>query len=257
MKPRAIAALVLVAAVAWVAWSHELFTVARAGARPRPLAIHVAGSRAAAPPLDVVLPAVPVGMERLRAGDAPLLVHYWAPWQRHALAQAVALDSLRRSPELQGLRVVVVCFDPFPSVARYIARNRLRLSVLLDSNHELRQKLPCPSIPYTYVLDGAGRIAAAQEGEMAWLAPETRAALARMLAERRSPQDTTRRSRGQAASTSPSSLSSRRRPPTAALTRDVISRSSLRLSIVASACFTSVFNEPAFSTARSTIAFCP
>lgn len=249
MRPRVAAALVLVAAVAVMVWRHELFTVARPGVGPRPLAIAAVESRAARS-LDVVLPAVPVGMERLQSRGAPLLVHYWAPWQRHALAQAVGLDSLRRTPGLEGLRVAVVCFDPFPSVARYVARHRLRLSVLLDSNHELRRDLPCPSIPYTYVIDGRGRLAAAQGGEIDWLAAPTHDALARVVAEA-GPAN------GQAAFVSPSafSLSSRRRPPTAALTRDVISRSSLRLSIVASACLTSTLSEPAFSTARSTIAF--
>jgi len=77
----------------------------------------------------------------------------------------------------------VVCFDPFPSVARFVARQRLRLSVLLDTERRLRRALPCPSVPYTYVLDREGRIAVAQPGEVDWLAPGSLAALRALIAE--------------------------------------------------------------------------
>ena len=123
--------------------------------------------------IDVMLPAVPVGSERLATGEGPLLLHYWAPWERHGRDQVARLDSLRRLPGLERLRVVVVCFDPFPSVARFVARERLRLSVLLDHRRELRHALPCPSVPYTYVLDREGRIEVEQAGEVDWLAPAT------------------------------------------------------------------------------------
>ena len=182
MKPRVAIPLLLVGAAALYLWRAELFTVARPGDRPRPLAARAPADRTPAG-FDVVLPAVPVGMQRLKAGEGALLVHYWAPWQRHARDQAKALDSLRREPDLERLRIVVVCFDPFPSVARYVARQRLRLAVLLDGPGELRRALPCPSIPYTYVIDASGRIAIAQAGEVEWWAPETRAALRRLLEE--------------------------------------------------------------------------
>jgi hypothetical protein len=86
---------------------------------------------------------------------------------------------------MEGLRVALVCSDPFPSVARYVGRHRLRLLVLLDGQHELRRMLPCPALPYTYVVDRAGRIAVAQEGEVDWLGPATRATLTWLLAESR------------------------------------------------------------------------
>lgn len=178
------AAVLLVAAVlllSAVVWRSQLFTVQRPGDTPHPLAVREPVIREAAT-LDVVLPAVPTGMRRLRADAGVLLVHYWAPWERHSRLQATGLDSLTRLPGLESLEVVVVCFDPFPSVARYVARHRLRLAVLLDIRHELRGSLPCPSIPYTYVVDRRGHIAVAQEGEVDWLAPATIEAL-RGLAE--------------------------------------------------------------------------
>ena len=170
------------AAIAVVVYRAQLFTVSRPGERPRALALHPPAERAPAR-LDVVLPQVPVGMTHLHEGDGVLLLHYWAPWERHGAQQAALLDSLRRGPGLETLRVAVVCFDPFPSVARFVARHRLRLSVLLDGEHALRRALPCPSVPYTYVLDRLGRIAVAQPGEVDWFAPGSQEALRALIAE--------------------------------------------------------------------------
>jgi peroxiredoxin len=75
------------------------------------------------------------------------------------------------------VHVAIVCFDPFPSVARFVARQRLRLNVLLDGDHQLRDALPCPSVPYTYVIDRNGRIAVAQAGEVDWWSQQTIEAL--------------------------------------------------------------------------------
>jgi hypothetical protein len=171
-----------VAVLAFSAWRSQLFTVSRPGEHPRALAATPAGRRAAAD-FDVLLPTVPVGMERLTAGHGVLLIHYWAPWERHSLSQAAGLDSLRRTGDFAGLRAVIVCFDPFPSVARYVGRHRLRVPVLLDGRRALVPRLPCPSIPYTYVIDAAGRIAVAQPGEVDWLAPATLEVLRSLLAE--------------------------------------------------------------------------
>jgi cytochrome c biogenesis protein CcmG, thiol:disulfide interchange protein DsbE len=171
----------LALALGLVLWKLELFVV-RPGAHPSPLVLRPVESRTPVA-LDVALPAVPEGIRRLTSDDGPLVLQYWAPWQLHARAQVRSLDSLRREPDLEGLRIVVVCFDPFPSVTRYVTRQRLRLPVLLDGPGELRRTLPCPSLPFTYVIDGQGRIAAAQPGEIDWWSSESRAALRRLVGE--------------------------------------------------------------------------
>jgi peroxiredoxin len=148
-----------------------------------------ASSERRAASFDVVLPQVPVGMAHLRDGGQVLLVHYWAPWERNGAAQAALLDSLRREPDLEGLRAVIVCFDPFPSVSRFVARRRLRLPVLLDTGRRMRSALPCPSVPYTYVLDRDGRIAVEQPGEVDWFAPGSRATLRALIDEAERPRD--------------------------------------------------------------------
>ena len=182
MRARVAIPLIAVLGLSMWAWRAELFNVARPGDAPRPLTALPVGERANVV-LDVVLPVVPAGMQRVRTGDEVLLIHYWAPWERHSRDQAHALDSLRREPSLLGLRMVIACSDPFPSVARYVARQRLRLPVLLDGPGELRQKLPCPSIPYTYVIDRSGRIAVAQAGEVDWWSPRTIETMESLLAE--------------------------------------------------------------------------
>jgi|SRR5262245_34845738 len=186
MKPRVVAIALVLAVAAWFAWHSQLWTVSRPGVAPAPLTVLEATARKPIV-LDATLPSVPVGMEHLAQAKGVLLIHYWAPWEHASRAQSAMLDSLHQLPEMEALRVVVVCFDPFPSVARYVARQRLRLSVLIDGRGALRAALPCPSVPYTYVLDARGRIAVAQPGEVDWLAPETRAALAGLLRESAEP----------------------------------------------------------------------
>ena len=173
---------ILVAALALWAWRSQLFVVSRPGDRPLPLAVRAERDRPAAV-LDVVLPAVPVGMRHLRHDQGVLLIHYWAPWEQHGAVQAAMLDSLQRLDELARLDVAMVCFDPFPSVARFVARRHLRVNVLLDHERLLRRTLPCPSVPFTYVLDTGGRVAVAQAGEVEWLAKETILGLRRLLDE--------------------------------------------------------------------------
>ena len=182
MKLRTAILMTLLIVAAATVWHAELIHVSPPDEAPRPL---ILAAPAARPPvsLDVTLPAVPVGMHHLRSHAQVQVIHYWAPWQRHSRAQIAALDSLRREPGLERLQVAVVCFDPFPSVARFVARQRVRLAVLLDGSGQLRRELPCPSIPFTYVIDVSGRIAIAQAGEVDWWAPETGAALRRLLAE--------------------------------------------------------------------------
>lgn len=187
MKPRVLIATVMLVAITWIAWRSQLWTVARPGDGPVALRVLEPALRSPAD-VDATLPAVPVGMERLASGHGVLLVHYWAPWEHASRSQAALLDSLRQMPDVQGLRVVMVCFDPFPSVARFVARQRLRLSVLIDGEGRLRTMLPCPSVPYTYVIDARGRIAVAQPGEVDWLSAATRAALAGLLAEPATPE---------------------------------------------------------------------
>jgi hypothetical protein len=114
---------------------------------------------------------------RVAPGREAWLLHYWAPWERHGRAQALALDSLVRTLPPDSIRIALVCFDPFPSVARFVARLRLRVPVLLDLRRDLQAALPCPSIPYTWLIDARGRVMASQPGEVDWTAPATRALL--------------------------------------------------------------------------------
>lgn len=132
---RLLLALLLVAIVAVLALRRDLYSIQRPGPGPRPLEL-TTGVRPAAG-FDIVLPVVPVGMRRVSSADGPLLIHYWAPWEHRSREQARGLDSLARSAELAGFRVAMVCFDPFPSVARYVGRQRLRVPVLLDGHRVL------------------------------------------------------------------------------------------------------------------------
>ena len=186
---RALLVLGVVALIAIFVWRSQLFTVSAPGEEPRALELIPASEREAFEG-SVVLPVVPVGLQRLHPEDGVTVIHYWAPWEKGSLEQAETLDSLRRLPGLAELRPWLVTFDPFPSVARYVGRHRLGVPVLMDGHRELRRALPCPSIPFTYVIDGGGRIAVAQAGRVDWLAAATREAVAKLLAEEVQPDPT-------------------------------------------------------------------
>ena len=174
--PLAVAVLFALGALAWRA---QLIRVDPAEPA-RPLMLLAAVARTPQP-CDVVLPAVPVGMTHIRSGGTPLLIHYWAPWERHGRTQAAALDSLGRLLRDRDLRIVLVTSDPFPSVARFVARQRLRLRVLLDGPGLLRAQVPCPRLPHTVLIGRDGRASVSQSGEVDWLAPQTRATLDSVL----------------------------------------------------------------------------
>ena len=187
MRPRVAALLLVVGALGLLLWRAELFTVSRPGESARPLA---RAMDARVPGFEVSLPQVPVGASHVATGRSAWLVHYWAPWERHGRAQALALDSLLRTlPESDRVRLnaAIVCFDPFPSVARFVVRLRLRVPVLLDHRRELQSRLPCPSIPYTWLLDARGRVLVMQPGEVDWYAPATRALVLEAAAVEASP----------------------------------------------------------------------
>ncbi|MFM8558949.1 MAG: TlpA family protein disulfide reductase [bacterium] len=175
LRVRIAALLLVIGAFGLLLWRAQLFTVARPGDGPRPLAIVAPEAEPRA--FAATLPVVPVGVMRVEPGTVPLLVHYWAPWERHSRNQITGLDSLATLLGSEQVRVVVVCFDPFPSVARYVRRHGVRSPVLLDLRRELQVALPCPSMPYTWLLDANGRVLVSQPGEVDWLAPGTRAAI--------------------------------------------------------------------------------
>ena len=95
----------------------------------------------------------------------------------------IAVRYLAQLKQAAGTPAEEVELDAPCSVARFVARQRLRLSVLIDGRGVLRAVLPCPSMPYTYVVDRAGSVAVAQAGDVDWWAPGTRAALMSLLAE--------------------------------------------------------------------------
>jgi hypothetical protein len=171
MRIRIAAALLVLGVLGLVLWQAELFTVADPGAGAQPLRV---ASKPDRREFDVSLPVVPVGISRITPGEVPLLVHYWAPWERNSRAQILALDSLASTLPEGAVRIVVVTFDPFPSVARFVGRARVRSTVLLDLRRDLQRALPCPSIPYTWLIAADGSVRVAQPGEVDWLAPATR-----------------------------------------------------------------------------------
>jgi hypothetical protein len=179
MRPRLAAVLLVLGAIGLVLVARGVVHGVEARARRR------ARSRAAAvrppPAFDVSLPLVPVGVARLTPGGRPLLVHYWAPWERHGRAQVLALDSLARTlpagRAARGDRVL----RPVP------VGGALRGAAAAPRAGHARPaprspgRAPLPERSLHVAARCARAVVAAQPGEVEWLAPATRA----LLLERR------------------------------------------------------------------------
>jgi len=180
MRRSAAILLVITGLLALWVWRSQLFVVSRPGEAPRVLRLLPPDERDTVL-VDVTLPDALGGARHLHSAGGVLLVHYWAPWEYDAVAQARGLDSLTTKAGFQQLDAVLVTFDPFPSVARFVGRHRLQIPVLFDAAHHLSGTLPCPSVPYTYAFDRSGRVAIAQPGRVDWFADRTRAALRQLV----------------------------------------------------------------------------
>ena len=86
-------AVLLIAAIAFTVWRSQLFVVGRPGEIPRPLRVRDTADRPASS-FDVTLAQIPIGARHLTERQGVMVIHYWAPWERHSATQAAALDSL-------------------------------------------------------------------------------------------------------------------------------------------------------------------
>ena len=105
MTRRALLVAAVLATTAFAVWRAQLFTVSRPGERPRPLVARALAERTPTD-LDVVLPAVPIGMRPLPAGAGGVpLPHLGPPGGGAAGAGGgarCAPPPRRRPPALEG-----------------------------------------------------------------------------------------------------------------------------------------------------------
>jgi thiol-disulfide isomerase/thioredoxin len=117
-----------------------------------------------------------------------LVVNFWATWCKPCKGEMPLLDELHRRLGETGGAVIAISIDRKPErVSDFVAELGLGLPVCVDGPEGLAERLDLEYLPYTFVLDGAGRIlheGAGGKGEN-WAAVEE--TVDRLLAQDREP----------------------------------------------------------------------
>ena len=111
--------------------------------------------------------------------DKVVILNFWATWCAPCLEEMPAFEKLYRRYRSQGLTVLAVSLDKGDSskVKEFADTNNLTFPILLDSEGVAEKLYPSFTIPFTYVIDNKGKIAARVDGAKNWTSNETFAAL--------------------------------------------------------------------------------
>ena len=111
--------------------------------------------------------------------DKVIILNFWATWCAPCLEEMPAFEKLYRRYRSQDLTVLAVSIDKgdFSKVQGFVDSNNLTFPVLMDSDGVAEKLYPSFTIPFTYVIDKEGRVAARVDGAKNWASNETFAAL--------------------------------------------------------------------------------
>ena len=111
--------------------------------------------------------------------DQVVVLNFWATWCAPCLEEMPAFEKLYRRYRSQGLTVIAVSLDKGDTskVEKFVDEHSLTFPVLLDLDGIAERIYPSFTIPFTYVIDKRGRIAARVDGAKNWSSNETFAAL--------------------------------------------------------------------------------
>ncbi len=119
-------------------------------------------------------------------GDVVLL-NLWATWCGPCEVEMPSIESLHRRLRDRGLRVVAVSVDDPGNEARirqFVASHGLTFEVLNEGSGQIENDYQTAGIPSTYLIDRQGVIRLKVIGAADWDAPERRAQIESVLAER-------------------------------------------------------------------------
>ncbi len=112
-----------------------------------------------------------------------IVVNFWATWCAPCVKEMPSFETLYRRFRSQGLTVLAVSLDQDPSakVQEFVDKYKLSFPVLLDTEGVAEKLYPSFTIPFTYVIDKQGRVAARIDGAKDWESPETFKAIEYLL----------------------------------------------------------------------------
>lgn len=115
--------------------------------------------------------------------DHVIVLNFWATWCAPCLEEMPAFESLYRRYRSQGLTVLAVSLDKGDSskVKKFVDTHNLTFPILMDNEGVAERLYPSFTIPFTYVIDKKGRVAARVDGAKNWGSGETFKALDLLL----------------------------------------------------------------------------
>jgi peroxiredoxin len=104
-----------------------------------------------------------------------IVINFWATWWAPCIKEMPSFETLYRRFRSQGLTVLAVSLDKDGSskVQDYVDKFKLSFPVLLDTEGIAEKLYPSFTIPFTYVIDKQGRVAARIDGAKDWESAET------------------------------------------------------------------------------------
>ncbi len=114
-----------------------------------------------------------------------IIVNFWATWCAPCVKEMPSFESLYRRYRSQGLTLLAVSLDKGDSskVQEFVDKHKLSFPVLLDTDGVAEKLYPSFTIPFTYVINKQGRVAARVDGAKDWESPETFKAVEYLLKE--------------------------------------------------------------------------
>jgi peroxiredoxin len=111
--------------------------------------------------------------------DKVIILNFWATWCAPCLEEMPSFEKLYRRYRSQGLTVLAISLDKgdISKVKDFVDANNLTFPVLIDSDGAAEKLYPSFTIPFTYLIDKEGRVAARVDGAKNWASSETFAAL--------------------------------------------------------------------------------
>lgn len=104
-----------------------------------------------------------------------VVLNFWATWCVPCRVEMPSFEHLYRRYRSEGLTVLAVSLDKGgdEKVRAFAKQYQLSFPVLLDTDGEAERLYPSLSIPFTYVIDKEGHVAARVDGAKNWESEET------------------------------------------------------------------------------------
>jgi len=97
----------------------------------------------------------------------PVYISFWALWCEPCKSELKILHNLHKIYSEKGLTIVTINLDTQKSLAKvksYISAKNYKFPVLLDPNSEILEKFNGESIPFSLLLNSAGKVVKAHTG---------------------------------------------------------------------------------------------